>query len=297
MRVQRNILVEQEVWSQLKLEGMKKDRNVRELAADILSDYAKKYKKLERPENLKAIIIAAGPGSRLGTLTSEKPKCMLRIGGKTILQKAIETFRACGIKNIVVIRGYKKEAISYPGLRYCHNEDYENNNILESLMCAEGEMDAPFIVAYSDIVFDRGVVEALIKSKADMSVVVDTDWLSNYRDRFQHPVEEAENIVIKGGKVVKIAKTISPVEAHGEFIGMAKFSLSGVNILKSVYKKARKNFLEKPFHTAVNIRKAYLTDMFQELINRGYPVAPVLIQGGWKEIDTQEDFQRVAGKN
>lgn len=294
MKIQRNILVDQEVWSQLKLEGMQKNQNVRELTADILADYAKKYKKARKPENLKAIIIAAGPGSRMGSLTADKPNCMLRIGDKTILQRAMETFRACGIKDIIVIRGYKKETINYPGIRYCHNEDYENNNILESLMCAEKEMNSSFIVTYSDIVFDKSVVEKLIRDSSDISVVVDKDWLSNYKDRFQHPVEEAENVVIKGGKVVKIAKTISPVDAHGEFIGMAKFSLSGAKILKSVYKKAKKKFLDRPFHTAMNIRKAYLTDMFQELINRGYPVAPVLIQGGWKEIDTEEDFQKAS---
>ena len=80
---------------------------------------------------MKAIIIAAGLGSRLGNLTNDKPKCLLEVAGKSLLQHQIDTLKSCGITNISVIKGYKKEKINYPGLKYYINDDYQNNNILK----------------------------------------------------------------------------------------------------------------------------------------------------------------------
>ena len=94
---------------------------------------------------MKAIIIAAGLGNRLMPLTDGTPKCMLDINGKTIMQRQLDVLRQCGTDSIVVVRGYKKEMINYPGIRYYENTDYKNNNILRSLFYAESEMDDGFI--------------------------------------------------------------------------------------------------------------------------------------------------------
>lgn len=288
---QRNIEVDSEVWSKLKIEAMGMNKNVRELAGEILADYinSKKIKKEKKP---KAIIIAAGIDTRLLPLTKDKPKCMLDINGKTILQRQIETFKQCGIGDLVVVRGYKKKSINYPGLRYCYNSGYMTNNILGSLFSAEVEIDDAFIAAYSDILFTRPVIEKLLKSTADISLCVDTDWRSKYVGRHQHPIEEAEKVILQDGKVVKIGKSINPNEAHGEFIGLAKFSKTGAEILRSNYKIAKKLFSNKPFHEAPVFHKANLTDMLQELINRGFVVDYVVIEGDWIEIDTFEDLQK-----
>lgn len=288
---QRNIEVDPEVWSKLKIEAMGMNKNVRELAGEILADYLGS-KKIEKEKKPKAIMIAAGVDTRLMPLTKDKPKCMLDVNGKTILQRQIATFKQCGIDDIVVVRGYKKKSINYPGLRYYYNSNYRTNNILSSLFSAEAEMDDEFIAAYSDILFTASVVENLLKSSADICLCIDTGWRSRYVDRHQHPIEEAEKAVLRDGKVGKIGKAINPNEAHGEFVGLAKFSKTGAEIFRSNYKIAEKLFSNKPFHEAPVFHKAYFTDMVQELIDRGFVVDYVGVAGNWIEIDTHEDLQK-----
>ena len=96
---------------------------------------------------MKAIIIAAGKGARLKRYTEELPKCMLKFGGKTLLKRQIEALNANGITNISLIKGYKKEKINYPGIKYYVNDRFEHNNILNSLFYAEQEMDQEVIIS------------------------------------------------------------------------------------------------------------------------------------------------------
>jgi len=154
--VQRNINIDAEVWSALKIKATAMNKNVRELAGEILAEFIR-TNKIRIPKNPKAIIVAAGPGKRLMPLTKDEPKCILDINGKTLLQRQIEIFKECGIEDIVVVRGHKKNAINYPGLKYFYNADYQTNNILESIFCAESEMNGEFVVTYSDIWFDKSV--------------------------------------------------------------------------------------------------------------------------------------------
>jgi L-glutamine-phosphate cytidylyltransferase len=287
---QRNIEVDLDVWKKLKGEAIKRNKNLRQFVGEILSDFIKTPK--DNPKTLKAIIIAAGMSTRLRPLTDDKPKCMLEIAGKTIIQRQIEIFRSCGIDDIIVIRGYKKEKINYSGVKYVHNLNYRKNNILGSLMCAEHEMNSDVIITYSDILFEKHVVEKLMKSKADVSVIVDKDWIKSYEGRSQHPVEEAENVVMSNGNVVKIGKILNPNDAHGEFIGLLKLTKNGTGILKNEYGKLKISLgNDEPFQTASTFEKAYLTDMFQYMIDKGITVTPVIISSSWKELDTVEDFK------
>ncbi|MBU4267053.1 MAG: phosphocholine cytidylyltransferase family protein [Candidatus Altiarchaeota archaeon] len=290
---QRNIEIDSDTWSKLKADAIGRNKNVRELAGEILADHVHKKVRRDAGKGMKAIILAAGMSSRLMDLTDDKPKCMLEIGGKTIMQRQIETFHQCGIEDITVVRGYKKEKINYTGVKYVYNQNYRRNNMLESLMYARSDMDSEFICGYSDILYDKGVLEKLLKSKADFCVVVDTDWMKHYKDRFQHPIEEAENVVVEKGKIKRMGKTINANEAHGEFIGLAKFSTKGAEILRKEYARVRKKLgLNSPFHEALSLEKAYLTDMLQELVERGHRVESVDIKGGWMELDTIEDLQK-----
>lgn len=293
--MQRNIEIDARVWAKLKAEAIRRNRTLREFAGDIIKDYVMGLEKEEKKMPT-AIIIGAGPGLRLLDLTKDRPKCMLEIKGKTILERNVETLRSCGIEDIAFIKGYKKDVVNYPGIKYYYNNDYENNNILESLFYAEKEMDDEFIAIYSDILFEKDVILKLLETKEDIVVVVDTNWRSHYKNRVHHPIEEAEKVMVENGKVKKIAKYMNPVNAYGEFIGMAKFSRDGAAILKSTYKTIKKQSKDMPFQNAESVKKAYLTDMFQELIDRGYDVYNVDITGGWREIDTIEDFKKAGGK-
>ena len=245
---------------------------------------------------MKAIIVAAGPGIRLLPFTENKPKCMLEVGGKTILQRNLEVLKENGITDIVIVKGHKSDAINYPNIKYYYNPNYLENNILTSLFYAEKEMREGFIFSYSDILYSASVLRKLLQSKEDMSLVIDVDWAQRYKGRTLHPIDEAELVVVEDDKVVKISKFMNPAIAYGEFIGLAKFTRKGVEMLIRNYKRIRANKwcgfkAHHRFQDAVSIDKAYLTDMLQELINRGYPIHSVDINGGWLEIDTSQDLQ------
>ena len=245
-------------------------------------------------ENVKALIIAAGLGSRLKKHTENLPKCMLDFGGKTLLQRQLEAYNKNNIKDISLIRGYKKEKINYKGLRYFENKDYKNNNILNSIFYAEKIINGNIIISYSDILFDPTVVQRTMESNHDISVVVDIDWRGYYVGRKDHPISEAENVIFNSNnEVEKIGKiNTGNEEVHGEFIGMIKLSNRGAEIFKEHFHRLKKIYWNKPFQRAKIFQKAYLTDFIQELVDIGFKVHCVIIESGWKEIDTVEDYKK-----
>ena len=242
----------------------------------------------------KSLIIAAGLGSRLKGYTENNPKCMLDFGGKTLLQRQLSSYTQNGIDNISLVRGYKKNKINYKGINYFDNNDYKNNNVLNSMFYGEEIINGNIIISYSDILFEPFVVKRAIESDHDISVVVDIDWRDYYIDRKDHPLSEAENVMFNSNnEVIKIGKIASEKEeVHGEFIGMIRLNHRGCEILKQNFHRVKKLFWNKPFQRAETFQKAYLTDMIQELVDIGIKVHCVIIERGWKEIDTVEDYKK-----
>ncbi len=101
---------------------------------------------------------------------------MLDIKGKTILERQVEVLNACGVKEIAVVRGYKKEAINLPNIRYYDNDAFASTNEVESLFTAKKELGGSFVFLYGDILFEKGHLEKLLKSPADVSLLVDRAW-------------------------------------------------------------------------------------------------------------------------
>jgi L-glutamine-phosphate cytidylyltransferase len=245
---------------------------------------------------MKEIVIAAGMGARLKNHTNNIPKCLVEVAGRPILRHQIDAFRAEGVEKIAVIRGYLAEKITYDDLTYYENPDFRSNNILESLFCAEPEMDGPFLSTYADILYDRSVVRAVLDAPGDISLVVDRLWHRTYEGRTDHPVSEAELTVLdETGRVVEVGKHVGPEHALGEFIGLAKYSAAGAEAMRQVYHEMRDKLFahpEVPWQATKTFRKAYLTDLIEELIDRGVDVRPAPIDGHWREIDTVQDLER-----
>ena len=243
---------------------------------------------------MKSIILAAGPSSRLRPLTLETPKTLLEIEGKTILERIMDAQRACGIEEFAIVRGYKKEQFTIPNVTYYDNDKCWDTNILYSLMLAEEFMDDGFIVSYCDILYTSDVVQKLMDSPHDISIVVDTAWRERYEGRTDHPTDEAELAMVENGLVTHLSKFHNPEPAHGESIGLKKFSVKGAEILKRNFHRMTENKWTKytgRFHDATCVDFAYLTDMILELILRGYPIHSVDIQNQWVEMDTVQDFE------
>ena len=196
--------------------------------------------------NTKALIVAAGLGSRLKGHTVNSPKCMLDFGGKTLLERQLTSYKKNGIEDISLVRGYKKNKISYKGIKYFDNNDFKDNNILNSIFYAEDVINGNIIVSYSDILFEPFVVKRALESDHDISVVVDIDWREYYVNRKDHPLSEAENVIFNSNnEVVKIGKIATEKEeVHGEFIGMIKLNQRGCDILKKNFHRVKKIILE-----------------------------------------------------
>jgi phosphoenolpyruvate phosphomutase len=245
-------------------------------------------------------------------LIEDKPKCLLDIKGKTILERAVGALNEANIKEIAVVRGYKKEAIALPNIRYYDNDRYEETGELFSIFCAESEMKGRTIVLYGDIMFDSPILEKLLKSPADVALVVDLAW----RDHFQRgelashlnpdlvafaepPGNGSHSRFIMGDeehRVVKIGQHLPLDNAHGEFIGMAMFSEKGTEALKDCYHRSQERYRSSGFHEASSVSKASFTDLIQELIDQGHRVDAVPIFKGWMEVDSFEEYQKAWAK-
>lgn len=242
---------------------------------------------------MRAIIVAAGMGRRLAPYTDDRPKCLVEINGRSILERQLDAYRAAGVDDLVIVRGYRKESIAIPGARTFDNDAFRDNNILVSLFYAEEAMDDEFLFSYSDIVFRPETVTRALQTEGDYALVIDRLWHEAYVGRKNHPVEEGEVARVEGGKVVRVGKkTVPPEQATGEFIGLARFSKAGARKLRDRFHQRRRELAGQPYGRAPRFEVAYLTDLLNDLIDSGEVMRPAFIDGGWREIDTVEDLER-----
>lgn len=241
---------------------------------------------------MQAIIIGAGRGARLMPTTADAPKCFAEVGGRRLLDWALDAFRANGVERVCFIGGYQIDKVrqDYPQLTFRHNAGWEGNNILASLFHAEDLMGDGFVCCYSDILFTPEALGRLLPSTEDAAVLVDTHWLERYRERTQHPTDDAEKVTVRSGAVTRIHRDIPTADAHGEFIGVAKFSASGAARLRQHYHRCREQHTGRPFREAKSFEKAYFIHLLQEMVECGERLVHVDTPGGYIEVDTQQDF-------
>jgi len=236
----------------------------------------------------KAIILAAGEGTRLHPYTLDCPKCLVKVGGKSLLDYQLAVLKSQGIENIILIKGYLSDKLHRPGvITYC-NERYADTNMVWSLFCAEEEMTDNLLVSYGDIAYSKEVLIELMKSPKDIAVVIDRGWKTYWEARFDNPLDDAETLKIgQGGRITEIGQVPNNFgEIESQYIGLMKFSEKGLFILKEIFKKAK---CSGRLGNKIP-EKAYMTDLLQVVINKGYDVWPVFIEGDWVEIDTVNDL-------
>ena len=242
---------------------------------------------------MKAIIIAAGDGSRLGNLTKDLPKPLVDVNGKSIIERQISTFKKNGIDEIVVIIGPNKNKFQLNDVEYIFDKNFHEHEQLGSLMAASKHFQNDIVISFGDVMVDNKIMKQIVESTYDIGVAIDLNWEKNYANRTQHPKSEADLALIKSNKLTKIKKNLDYVENYqlGEFLGIVKLSDNGCKLLLKSYDEIR-NDENGRFHDAESSTKAYLTDMIQELIDSKIEVKPIFISGKWCEIDTIEDLKR-----
>lgn len=252
---------------------------------------------------MKAVILAAGRGSRIKPLSDNIPKSLLKINGKSILQTNIETIKSCGIHDIVIVKGYKAELINFPGIRYYVNENYKDTEQLVSFFCAKNEMDKPLVLLFGDVLFRKSVLSGLIKKRGDIVLAVDTRWKEIYKNKRGYDwnrIRGQDLLWGKNSQINKIGNCLNiknyefhAFEAFAEWVGLVKFSKKGAILCADIYNNLLELGGSFTFQGEITIAYAKTVHFLQELIVRNHTVSYFDIKNPdeWKEINTLKDLR------
>ncbi len=234
------------------------------------------------------IVLAAGEGTRLRPYTEKVPKCMVPYKGKPLLDYIVETFHQEGVNDLVLVRGYKGETIQRTDLQYYTNEDYDRTNMVYTLFCAEDALRGDVIISYGDIIYRPEVLQALLKSNYDFSVVVDSEWRALWEQRMSNPLDDAETMKLDAsGKIVELGKKPKSYdEIQGQYIGLIKIGAHAIDKVRQFYHAMGK----EKMYDGKDFNNMYMTSFIQEVIDNLMPVHAVSIAGGWLEFDSVEDL-------
>ncbi|MES1177188.1 MAG: phosphocholine cytidylyltransferase family protein [Myxococcales bacterium] len=248
---------------------------------------------------MRAIVIGAGRGSRLGHNTDHIPKTLVEVMGRPMLDWILEALSSAGFarKDVVFVCGYAEDVVRarYPEFTFVRNADWANNNILLSLLCAREYLHEGFLSTYADIVYSGEIVQQLVASKADIALGCDTAWRRRYIGRTQHPETDAEKLRADGTRVLEISRTIESERADGEFIGVMKLSADGARVFTDAFDRAEKAYGGGQFREGRSFQKAYLLDLLQEMLEAGASMHRENTAGGYMEIDTGQDLSMAQG--
>lgn len=254
---------------------------------------------------MKVIILAAGQGTRLRPMTDNCPKCMVKVNGASIIERQLETMYSCGIKqeDITVVAGYKnevlKEALKDTSIQVIVNEEYENTNMVCSLMCARNLMEAEedILISYGDIIYGEEVLKKVLASQEDMSVIVDDGWYEYWSARCDNPLDDAETLMFDAEDyLTEIGqKTTELSRVQSQYIGLMRFKGNGLKAVLDVSKQAKERTVAgiSLWRTDRSYKKMYMTDLLQGLIDEGYKLRALHINRGWFEIDDGDDLKLV----
>ncbi|MBA7496120.1 2-methylisocitrate lyase [subsurface metagenome] len=243
---------------------------------------------------IKVIIPAAGTDPEFNI-----PKAMTLLKGKSVLQRQIETLKNCGINDITVIRGCKKEEFNVDGVKYIDNDEYNKYYILHSLFKAEEYMEGGFLFIYSDILFNEQIIKNLLNSKGDIILVLDNSYTYHKHKIDKNleliltknkPSEQTRDLYQKENEIIRIGRSINMDMADYEFTGIAYFSEYGVEIIKQIYHECELNH-EGNFHEANSFENASFIDLIQEVIDRGFRVDILEVHKGWFELHNKKDIE------
>jgi len=244
---------------------------------------------------VKAVILAAGRGSRFGAMTETVPKCMLHFAGKPILHHQLDLLASYGIDDVSIVKGYLGDALVAPDAKVYWNREYASSNMVESLFAAEEALNGGVIVTYADILYDSGFLETVLASNdSDIGVAVDMRWRDYYEARFDDPFTEAESLIMTtGGMICDIGRS-SPScdDVMAQYVGVIKLNDAGCVALRHLYQRLKGSCPEGWHFRGRRLSQLYMTDLLQLLIDHGIPVYGIPVANGWLEFDSQADLAK-----
>ena len=243
-----------------------------------------------REEAPRALVLAAGRGKELGVLTEDRPKAMVEIAGKPLLERMVETFNQIGIRDITVVRGYHKEAIRLPNVSYVDNDEHATTQEAYSLFKGLEGLSGSVLMAYGDVLFQKFIPMELFESDSAFCIAVDPSWEKGtnegrYRDLVtcDRPFHWSE--FHQRTSLVKMSSGTPADQVHGEWMGLLKMTADGAAQLRELFAGVSED----------RLRTMRMADVFDLLIANGCPVEVVYVRGHWLDVDDLHDV--VAASN
>lgn len=233
---------------------------------------------------MKAIILAAGRGSRMGELTEERPKCMVELKGKPLLDWQVRALQSAGVTEISVVCGYRKEMVMHTALlKKFENTRWQHTNMVCSLMEAATWLRAePCIVSYSDIFYDAQAVTSLINCDADIAITYDVNFLALWQARNENPLEDLETFKTdQHHRLLAIGekpKTLEEIE--GQYMGLLRFTPGGWAMIEKMLGE----------FSGTQVDRMDMTTLLRSSLERRISIRALAFQGMWGEVDTDSDL-------
>lgn len=237
----------------------------------------------------RVVLLAASRGAELKELTEDRPKVLIDINGKPLIEQSINNFYAHDIKDIAIVTGYKKEAFKFPNIKYVNNENFETTNELASLFLANKQIVDNTIISYGDILYRKYILSRLLEEKGDITIVVDAtinNRTTDYKGDFvlcsrNHSTNFSEAPAELQG--IKFGTASENKEASGEWIGLVKTNKVGSDILSKALTE---------LSTTADFNKLKLPDLMNHLLSKKVKINVMYIDGHWMDVDSYSDVSK-----
>jgi len=231
--------------------------------------------------DVRAVILAAGRGSRIGAETDGCPKCLIELAGSSLLEWQLRSLAAAGINRILVVGGYRSELLCGE-YELARNERWAATGVVATLAeAADWLSQGTCVVSYSDIVFHPAHVRQLCASEAHISITYDKAWETLWNERFESPLTDAETFAQSGGWLTAIGARASTVgDIEGQFMGLLRLTPAGAAQLLACWNRV--NDAERD--------RMDMTTLLARLLREGASICTVAVSGRWCEVDRSEDL-------
>ncbi len=231
---------------------------------------------------MRALILAAGRGERLRPLTDDRPKCLVRVGGRALLDWQLAALRAAGIIDVAIVTGWRGERVRRRGLVRFVNRAWRRTNMVASLLCARRWLAAaPCLVVYGDVVHHPDVLTRLAAAQDDVAISYDLAWRSLWRARFAHPEDDAESLRVTRGRVRDIGGRVRDVaRVAGQFMGLVRLTPAGFARIEALLRR----------RSPAVVARLETTHLLARLVASGERIGAVAVRGRWCEVDSADDL-------
>ncbi len=240
------------------------------------------------------IVLADRAGERLRPLTDDRPECMVRLAGRSLIQWQLAAAREADVSSIRVVGGYRVDQLDVPRELVLENPDFSSTGQILTLLCAEPYFGSGFVTSYGNIVYNPDVLEALHAAEADIAVVVDRAWQEYFELRYDDVAAVAEQLTLdENGNLASLGGPAPNLdEIEGRFIGLAAFRGEGLAHALELLDREREVFSDGArLLSERTYPELELIDLLRGLIADRARVQPIFVDGGWIEISTPDDLE------